>query len=256
MSRPILLAQVTDSHLLAHPTAQIRGCNPWLSFNAVLHQVVQCQPDGLLLTGDLAERGEADAYRHLVDAIAPLQLPSYWLPGNHDQLDTLQQLFQFLPASQGLKSIDLDSWRLILLDSVLPQAKFGEGYLSAQQLQLLRCYLTDPPTKPTLIALHHHPIPVGIDWVDQMQVQNAQKFLTLIDQFPNTKLVVFGHIHHEFEHQTVNNLGFYGCPSTCLQVTPAVTKSGFDQPGFRLFWLYEDGSYRTEVRRVNWVDKD
>ena len=255
MSQPFLLAQVTDSHLLTQTTAQLRGCNPWQSFNTVLEKVVQYKPDGLLLTGDLAEQGEAEAYGHLVNAIAPLRLPTYWLPGNHDRLDTLKQIFQSLPASQGLKSIDLDHWQLILLNSVLPQAKFGEGHLSAQQLQQLRCYLTDHPPKPTLIALHHHPIPIGIDWVDQMQMQNADQFLTLIKQFTNVKLVVFGHIHHEFQQETVEGISYYGCPSTCLQVTSVKADVMEKQPGFRLIWLYEDGSYRTKVRRIS-VDSE
>ncbi len=250
MSRSILLAQLTDSHLLAQTTAQLRGCNPWQSFNAVLQQVVQHSPDGLLLTGDLAEQGEAKAYEQLVSAISPLNIPTYWLPGNHDHLPTLQHTFQSLPTSQGLQSVNLGTWQLILLNSVLPQAKFGEGHLSPQQLQQLRTTLNQHPNKPSLIALHHHPIPIGINWVDQIQLQTPQTFLTLLDQFPNVKLVTFGHIHHEFKHQMTSGLSFYGCPSTHLQVKPPQPALGQDQPGFRLFWLYSDGTYSTEVRRV------
>ena len=77
MSPPILLAQLTDTHLLAKPTAQLRGCNPWQTFNTVLQTVAQCQPDGLLLTGDLAEQGELDAYKQLVEAISPLPVSTY-----------------------------------------------------------------------------------------------------------------------------------------------------------------------------------
>ncbi|MEM8612952.1 MAG: metallophosphoesterase [Cyanobacteria bacterium P01_H01_bin.105] len=257
MSRPILLAQVTDSHLLAQTTAQLRGCNPWQSIKAVLQQVAQYKPDGLLLTGDLAEQGEGEAYGHLVDAIASaltgqvIPLPIYWLPGNHDHLDTLRQTFQTLPASHGLTSIDLGVWQLILLDSVLPQSKFGEGYLVAEQLHKLRFWLKKHPLKPTLIALHHHPVPVGIDWVDQMQVQNACEFHALINQFSNVRLVVFGHIHHEFRQQSAKGPSFYGCPSTCLQVTSPKLGLLEENPGFRLFWLYGDGTYKTEVRRVS-----
>lgn len=251
MSDPILLAQVTDSHLLAQTTADLRGCNTWNSFKTVLREAVRCNPDGLLLTGDLAEQGEGEAYGHLVSAISPLGLPTYWLPGNHDCLPVLQQAFQDLPLSQGLTSVDLGPWQLILLDSVLFQAKFGEGHLSAQQLQQLQSHLQSHPHKPTLIALHHHPVPIGIDWVDQMQVQNAHEFLTLVNQFSNVKLVVFGHIHHGFQQRTDGGLSFYGCPSTCLQVTSPELGVTEERPGFRLFWLYGDGGYRTEVRRVD-----
>ncbi|MEA5466248.1 phosphodiesterase [Leptothoe sp. PORK10 BA2] len=250
MRESILLAQVTDSHLLAQTTAELRGCNPWYSFNRVLQAVVQCQPDGLLLTGDLAEQGDRAAYEQLVGAIAPLQLPTYWLPGNHDHRPTLQQVFQQLPQSQGLTSIDLGPWQLILLDSVLPQAKFGEGYLSDEQLQQLHQNLSQAPNQPTLISLHHHPVPVGIDWVDQMQVQNSPGFLELLAQFSQVKLVVFGHIHHGFQQQTVDGVSFYGCPSTCLQVTSPELDVTDERPGFRLIWLDQNGSYRTEVKRV------
>ena len=249
MSNPILLAQVTDSHLLAKTTDQLRGCNTWQTFNAVMQEVARCQPDGLLLTGDLAEQGEAEAYGHLVSAIAPLKVPVYWLPGNHDRLDILHQAWQSLPASHGLQSIDLGRWQLILLNSVFLHAQFGEGALSPQQLQTLRSYLIHNPSKPTLIALHHHPVSVGIDWVDQIKLQNADEFCALIEEFTQVKLVVFGHIHHEFQYQTASGIRFYGCPSTCLQVTPA-TGEADKRPGFRLFWLYGDGTYGTEVRRL------
>ncbi|MEM1241993.1 MAG: metallophosphoesterase [Cyanobacteria bacterium P01_H01_bin.26] len=248
MSPPFLLAQITDTHLLAQPTAQLRGCNPWRSLTAVLQQVARYNPDGLLLTGDLAERGEAAAYGHLVSEIAPLKLPTYWLPGNHDSLGTLRPILDSLPASQGLKSVDLGAWQLILLNSVLPQATVGEGCLSSRQLQRLEADLTRHPTKPTLIALHHHPVPVGIDWVDQMQLQNAGELLALLNRFANVRVVVFGHIHHGFHHCPPNGPDFYGCPSTCLQVAPPRPQP--DQPGFRLLWLYANGTHQTAVKRV------
>lgn len=250
MNDPILLAQVTDSHLLAQTIAELRGCNTWNSLNQVLWEVVLHKPDGLLLTGDLAERGEAEAYGHLVDAIKPLGLPIYWLPGNHDHLPALQEAFDQLPEGQGLTSVDLGAWQLILLDSVLPGAKFGEGQLSSEQLGQLQTYLGQEPEKPTLVALHHHPVPVGIDWVDQMQVQNAGELLTLLKQFSNVKLVVFGHIHHEFWWRDANGVDLYGCPSSCLQVTAVESGVIEERPGFRLVWLYGDGSYKTEVKRI------
>lgn len=260
MSAPILLAQVTDSHLLANTTAKLRGYNPWHSFNTVLQEVIRCKPDGLLLTGDLAELGEAEAYAHLyahlVNAATPLHIPTYWLPGNHDHLPALQQTLQPLPTGQGLTSVDLGPWQLILLNSVLPQAKFGEGYLSDEQLQKLHTDLSQHLNKPSLIALHHHPVPVGIDWVDQMQVQNSHEFFNLLNQFTNVRPVVFGHIHHEFQQQTGDGISFYGCPSTCFQVTSVESGVVEKRPGFRLFWLYSDGSYRTEVRRVGGIGED
>ncbi|MEO0770648.1 MAG: phosphodiesterase [Cyanobacteria bacterium J06649_4] len=260
----ITLAQISDTHLLADKEAQLRGCNPLQSMQAVLQQALQAEPDGLLLTGDLAHIGEVEAYKQLQGAIAPLGLPAYWLPGNHDDIEVMQTVLNS-PPFDGLsaidspvitpRAIDLGAWQLLMLSSVLPQAQFGEGYVCPQTLQWLQTELHRYPDKPTAIALHHHPVPINIDWVDQMQVQNASDLLFVLDSCPQVKLVTFGHIHLDFcnRRDRPNShlpLFFYGCPSTHLQVTTETSTQREQLPGFRLFHLYADGTHQTQVQRL------
>ncbi|MGK7889036.1 MAG: metallophosphoesterase [Leptolyngbyaceae cyanobacterium] len=293
------LVQITDTHLLADPTAQLRGCNPWQTLQDCLRQVATHQPNGVLLTGDLADQGQPAAYDALVAAVSTLGCPVYWLPGNHDDVTQMQvQLqihsgFAFTPLNPplqrgetpspllsrsvprgrregwggvfkvigtrsewyGLQAVDLGAWRLLLLNSVLLQAKWGEGYLAADQLHWLREELAKWRDRPTLVALHHHPVPTGIDWVDLMPVQNSADFLAILADFAQVRVVVFGHIHHELEQEQLLTPGavpisFYGCPSTCLQVTPPQPVPDADLPGFRLLYLNEDGSHQTQIQRV------
>jgi Icc protein len=259
MTSSITLAQITDTHLLADCTIRLRGWDVWQCLQRVLRQVRQHHPDGLLLTGDLADQGCAAAYSHLRRAIAPLNLPTYWLPGNHDHLATMQAVLPAAPLSAN-RSINLGTWRLLLLNSVLPDAKFGEGQLPAAELQWLKSELITHNHQPTAIALHHHPIPTGIDWLDQMQVQNAPQLLTLLEEFPQVRLVVFGHIHHEFAQEKFIHrqddgrgktpLTFYGCPATGPQVLPPQATDEAQLPGFRLLTLRADGRHQTRVVRV------
>lgn len=259
----VTLAQISDTHLLADQSARLRGCNPWQSMQAVLQQALQAEPDGLLLTGDLAHSGEAEAYQQLQATIAPLGLPTYWLPGNHDDVEVMQAVLD--SPFDGLsvitspfitpRAIDLGAWQLLMLSSVLPQAQFGEGYVCPQTLQWLQTELHRYPHKPTAVALHHHPVPVKIDWVDQMQVQNASDLLFILDGCPQVKLVTFGHIHLGFcdRRDRPDNqppLFFYGCPSTHLQVTTKTSTKQERLPGFRLFQLYADGTHQTQVQRL------
>ncbi len=253
MSSSVVLAQISDTHLLPDQSALLRGCNPWQSMQAVLQQAIQVRPDGLLLTGDLADSGERAAYEHLQGAIAPFGLPVYCLPGNHDNLDVMQDVLR----SQGTpQAIDLGHWQLLLLSSVLLSAQFGEGYLTTETLQWLQAELRREPHKPTAIALHHHPVPVNIDWVDQMQVQNAGDLLMILDIHPQVRLVTFGHIHLDFYHQRQRShhqppISFYGCPSTHLQLTASASSAkNAHLPGFRLLQLYSDGTYQTQVQRT------
>ncbi|MEM8642022.1 MAG: metallophosphoesterase [Cyanobacteria bacterium P01_G01_bin.54] len=256
------LIQITDTHLLAEPTAQLRGCTPWQTLQDCLRQVTAHQPDGLLLTGDLADQGQPAAYAALAEAVGAIPLrggkpndcPVYWLPGNHDDVTQLQAQCPF-PEWYGLQAVDLGAWRLLLLNSVLPQAKWGEGYLAADQLHWLRQELAGCPDRPTLIALHHHPIATGIDWLDQMPVQNADEFLAVLADFAQVRMVLFGHIHHALAQSRsltpgADPIWFYGCPSTCLQVSPAQPGPDADLPGFRLISLSDDGHHQTRVQRV------
>ncbi|MEB3314428.1 MAG: metallophosphoesterase [Cyanobacteriota bacterium] len=253
----LTLAQITDTHLLADPTAELRGCNPWQSFQAVLREVMRCRPDGLLLTGDLADQGDRRAYEQLRDAIAPINRPIYWVPGNHDDGATAHRVLQgpqcYGPQEQGLQSIDLGSWRLLLLNSVLPRARFGEGGLAADTLRSLGSALSRHRHQPTALALHHHPVPTGIDWLDQMQVQNAAPLLNLLQGCHQVRLVLFGHIHLDFQqllHGGDGGITCYGCPSTALQVIPQAATPDSHLPGFRLISLYPDGRHHSQVRRV------
>lgn len=254
----LTLAQITDTHLLADPNAQLRGTPTWQTLQDVLKQVTYHQPDGLLLTGDLADQGDRVAYERLKQAIAPFQRPAYWLPGNHDDVDTLTQVFDepWLqgPERVGLGMIDLSPWRLVLLNSVKSPARCGEGDLSTPLLEALAHTLRQHPNQPTAIALHHHPVPIGIDWLDQMQLQNATDFWAILDPHPQVRLVLCGHIHCDLHHHRPRSHGdaitVYGSPSTGPQLKHPNPTPDHHLPGFRLLTLHPDGSHQTQVQRV------
>jgi Icc protein len=253
MTQPLTLIQVTDTHLLEDTDSLLRGSNPYHNLQAVLHQVAVHQPDGLLLTGDLADEGSEAAYGHLIQSLSGFDCPIYWLPGNHDHLPNLQVALD-RPPFHGPQAIDLGAWRLLMLNSVLPEAKFGEGYLASDQLQWLSTELASHPHQPTVVALHHHPVPTGIDWMDQMALQNGDDLLAVLDIAAQVRMVLFGHIHHAFQCPWKTSTGaqieFLGCPSSCIQIAPPTPTAQHDWPGFRLIHLYADGRYRTPVQRV------
>lgn len=246
----IKLAQITDTHILADPQVLLRGCSPLQNLKTILEHLSQESIDGLLLTGDLAEAGEVQAYEHLLALLKPLSIPIYWLAGNHDCLENAHRILSphYLGTTDSLRSFSLGAWELILLNSVLPNAQWGEGYLSEATLQNLETTLTQND-RPTLIALHHHPLPVGIDWLDQIAVTNGSQLLDQLDRFPNVKVIVFGHIHWAFEHHRKTQ-AFYGCPASSLQVSPPAPFSPSTSPGFRLLILRENGTHYTQIHRI------
>lgn len=243
-----ILAQVTDTHLLASPQDAYRGWPTWASCRAVLAAVAQDRPDLLLLTGDLSQDGSRDSYEHLRALVQPLGIPTYALPGNHDDPATLAEVFPGGNLSMAPLAT-AGRWAMILLDSTVPGAVYGD--LSPDQLTALDATLTQTAGRPTLIALHHPVLPIGSPWIDATRLRPAGQFVELLAAHPQVKVVLAGHVHQEFQriHQGVAH---YTTPSTGLQFKPQTEQFCLDAqaPGYRLLYLEADGQHRTSVRRV------
>ena len=80
-------------------------------------QQIQPPPDLLLLTGDLSQDETPESYQRLVSLIAPLGIPAYWIPGNHDNIPVMAEILNQPPLSPE-KSWMLGNWQFLLLSSV------------------------------------------------------------------------------------------------------------------------------------------
>jgi len=54
------------------------------AFEQILTQLIEDQPDFLLLPGDLVQHGERENHQWMVDRLSQLPFPTYVVPGNHD----------------------------------------------------------------------------------------------------------------------------------------------------------------------------
>ena len=116
---PLLIAQITDTHLFADFQQDLLGMPTTDSLQALLKHLagLSPQPDLLLLTGDLSQDGTPGSYDRLQTLLAPLGIPVYWLPGNHDA--DLEEMARSLthPLFFLDRSFAAGGWRFVLLDS-------------------------------------------------------------------------------------------------------------------------------------------
>lgn len=247
---PLLIAQLSDLHLFATPDRDLLGLNTFSSLEIVLQELqkLPSKPDQLLLTGDLAQDETDIAYQQIQKLITPLQIPTYWLPGNHDHLPTMYGAFTN-SLFQAQKSYHMGDWQFLLLNSSVSGKVYGK--LSRDSLNWLDQELERCHPRPTLLALHHPPFAIKSDWLDKIGLQNSDDLFAIVDRYSHVKLVVFGHIHQQFEHQR-GEVRYLSTPSTCIQFAPHSQTFALDQaqPGFRLFRLYDNGTFETEVKRV------
>lgn len=249
-AQPLRLLQLTDTHLFATADQQMRGCTTAATLNAVLEKMAQLPtpPEALLLTGDLSQDETAASYERLRAMITPFQVPTYWIPGNHDRPSEMEAVLTADPWSTA-KSFQAGNWNVVLLDSQLPD--HTEGKLSADSLDWLDQQLQRHSDKFALVALHHPPCEIGSAWMDELSLTNPDDLLAVLDRHPQVRLVIFGHIHQEFVAQR-GKVTFLGCPSTCIQFQPNQVNLAIDQtqPGFRWLELHPDGQINTQVVRI------
>src|SRR5262249_19365606 len=94
-SHVMLIAQITDTHIKPHGALAYGRVDtaPYLA-RALAHLLaLRPRPDVVLATGDLVDGGRPDEYRRLRDLLAPLAMPVYLIPGNHDEREALAAAF-------------------------------------------------------------------------------------------------------------------------------------------------------------------
>ncbi|MEQ8767316.1 MAG: 3',5'-cyclic-AMP phosphodiesterase [Planctomycetota bacterium] len=244
--------QVTDTHLFAEPEGELLGVETQRSLEAVFEAIaaLEVKPDFLLLTGDLSQDGSEKAYRRLTDKIRALETPALWLPGNHDEPEVMRSTLRGEPYLDAPHT-ELEHWKILALDTKLAGSEAGR--LSASELERLTAELDKAQSadQPVLLAMHHPPLPVGSAWVDALGLENSEAFFEVVGRCDCVRLVLCGHVHQEFRGE-VERVIYLTTPSTCFQFAPVSEDFGLDPvaPGYRSIWLNDDGTFRTEVTRV------
>ncbi|MCU0566142.1 MAG: 3',5'-cyclic-AMP phosphodiesterase [Oculatellaceae cyanobacterium Prado106] len=253
-SLPLRVVQITDTHLFADDRQTMLGHPTNAPFQSVIAEVarLQPQPDLLLLTGDLSQDETEASYGILRSHLDSLQIPTYWIAGNHDQeLAVMEQVLKSDWIS-GDKVFQRGGWDFILLNSMIPGQP--QGRLSEETLLWFEQQLQRLGDCPILVAVHHHLLPIGSACMDRIQLENPEAFFEIVDRHSQVKVVICGHIHQEFD-QMRDKIRYLGSPSTCIQLKPFSDNFTMDtqSPGFRMLLLYPDGRCETEVRRVDYA---
>lgn len=248
--RVVKIVQITDLHILPSENATVGGVNTWACYKSVLAlaQKNRWPPDLILCTGDLAHAPSREGYQRLRKSFESLALPCICLPGNHDDGELMAEIFH----EENLSCLGqrvIDGWQILCLNSQLPGEE--RGHLDDGELERLEICLSRQPDKHALITLHHHTIPSGSRWLDQMVLDNSRDFFAILDRHPQVRAVLCGHIHQMMDSER-SAIRFLGTPSTCFQFKPGSETFALDNaaPGYRWLELYPDGRIDTAVERL------
>jgi len=261
-SPSLKVLQVTDTHLFGDVTQEIGGLNTEDSCRQVFEMIAaQALPaDLILITGDLVHDRSLEAYARLQQRVEEMGVPALAIPGNHDDVRIMAEALQgdtHLLRWEGHRVVG--NWVMVMLDSTChgkPGGHFGDA-----ELQRLESVLASHPDKHALVCLHHHPLAMGSDWIDEIGVDNGAALFAVLERFDTVRAVIWGHVHQEFHGEYIGPLGRFellACPSTCLQFAPGESDFTVDAqaPGYRILELAADGGINTQIQRLSSVTEE
>ena len=196
----MLIAQVTDTHIKAAGRLAYRQVDSAERLrNCVAHlNALDPRPDIVLLTGDLVDLGRPEEYALLREILAPLRMPLYAIPGNHDERGALRAAFadqHYLRQEAEFVQYVVEDYplRLIGLDTVIPGEQGGE--LCAKRLAWLDEQLARAPGRPTALFMHHPPFVTGLANMDWQNCRNGDALGALVERHRQVVRILCGHVH-------------------------------------------------------------
>ncbi len=205
--------------------------------------------EATLIKGDIADRGLPEQFEAAAGAFSRLRMPHHAFLGNHDHYGRNAGLdvdgYALLGQPRAPRSLDLGGWKLVLVETAEPgehHGVFGEDRLAWLDEALAQ---TRESAQPTLVLMHHHPVPpehadtypnnIGI------RPEQSLRLYDLIGRHPQVRGVLLGHTHR-------NRLRRYAASGNVPYVEVNCAK---DYPGgWAHYRLFEDGTFRQEVRRT------
>jgi Icc protein len=246
----VKVLQFTDPHLTGSPDLRVRGV-------ATSETLARCvaharrrhpKPDAVLLTGDLAH-DDPGGYAQLQAQFHEAGAPVHCLPGNHDEAAAVKSALPAPPFVHDLARRYGD-WIIVMLDSTIA----GEhgGHLDTEEIARLDAALAAQPGAHSLICLHHHPVPHGSAWLDELMLDNPAELFDVLARHAGVRGLAWGHTHQPFEGMH-GRIRLMGTPSTCMQFTQNADEFEVDDrpPAYRWMQLGPGGGIETGIE---WVD--
>ncbi|MEO1236882.1 MAG: metallophosphoesterase, partial [Planctomycetota bacterium] len=227
------LAVIGDVHLFTldvHPRRLVSKrlfahTNLWLNrrhrFNhallpALVERARSLDPELVLFSGDVSTSSLEREFEDLLAVVAPLteEIPGVLVPGNHDRytfrsrrvkrIETL--LASVMPASFPHVRELRPGWRLLALDSAVPNRLFSRGALGDAQFRGAVEAIRAVPAGEGLVVLCHYPctLPPRVPSAWSHDLKKAEGLRRELAACRGRVLYVHGHIHkpwHALAHE-------------------------------------------------------
>lgn len=245
---------ITDTHLLDQSDDVLHNINTKERLEKVLSHSQTQYPDidFFLITGDISQTGSEESYIIFKSVIEQYNFPVHCVPGNHDTPELLNKIVPGCP-DKSINIIKLGNFSLVLINSWVEGEHYGK--ITQNCLQQLEEHLKNSKEQFNIIAIHHPPVLINSEWLDELRLHNQSDFLQIINMHHQRILLLCGHVHQEVDRK-IENLRLLSTPSTCHQYQ-AGSKSmrciDLPLPAYRFVKLTSLNNIVTKVHYLEYV---
>ncbi|CAN1515429.1 Icc Predicted phosphohydrolases [Rhabdaerophilaceae bacterium] len=194
------IIQITDIHLV-RPGETMHGLDPAERLSAVIDDVLLRHSDADLtvITGDLTDRADPEAYAILRSAISRLPMRVQLLLGNHDHRARFLAEFPDTEIdAHGFVQSAIDmpgkAGRLLCLDT--HETGWSGGRYCEQRLEWLDAELSKAPSLPVTLFMHHPPGDIGVTHFEKINLQQPEALIARLQAHPGgVRMIFIGHLH-------------------------------------------------------------
>ena len=249
------IAHLSDPHLIGGGGLHYGVIDNVANLRRALDRLaaVRPTPQALVLTGDLADRAEPEAYAMLRSIVEPAAAEMgaivVWTMGNHDERAPFaSDLYDSDDDGFQDRVHEVDGLRIVALDTSVPG--YHHGALRPEQLAWLADVLATPAQHGTLLAMHHPPLPLPMLRAAELIELHDQQLLADVIAGTDVRGILAGHLHLS-TWSTFAGVPVSVASASCYTTDPAPADrfvSGVDAgQAFTMVHTYDDRLVHTLV---------
>ncbi|MCA9944887.1 MAG: metallophosphoesterase [Anaerolineales bacterium] len=225
---PVYFVHISDSHFGPTAVYERHGHQPQPAVERAVEIInnLPTRPDFVIHTGDVVTDPDEASYQRAAAVFSQLQMPVYFVTGNHDRSRDVQQFMQMGPR-QPLSddpdvlsyAFEVKGYRFVVLDARGPDEIDPHGLLSEAQMDVVRAEAT-AVGPPLTIFMHFPVLPMNSIWMDanMLVLNGAALHQALLPARERLRGVFYGHVHQSM--QTIRDGILYtAVPSLFAQFT-------------------------------------
>lgn len=213
---------------------------------------IRPSPEFVVHLGDQTSTPSPAAYAEFVRITRDVTMLQLFVQGNHDDgamlADALPLPDDVEPAGApgGYYALVRGGVLLVVLNSNPVGGAVG-ARVGAEQLAWLDATLAARDDESTVLFVHHHCHPIGIDWLDRVMLTNAAELMAVLERHDRVLGVFSGHVHRRTS-DAVSGIRSETAPSTWITLGPDRTDPHLNaHQGFLVVDVNDDGLNITEV---------